>query len=106
TFIDYFEDLLLFITPQYNKIFILGDFNVDCLKDNRLDKCVGSYDFEQLINEPTRIIQNSSTLNDLIMCNNFQLVVNSGTINADLKSDHNLVHCVITCYTNKKWNPI
>ncbi|KAG5882509.1 hypothetical protein JTB14_033310 [Gonioctena quinquepunctata] len=51
------DESLSQIIPTVDEIICLGDMNVDLLKpDNVLSECFHAYDFEQIINEPTRPI--------------------------------------------------
>lgn len=98
TFFTCLEKLLKMITNKdKNKcITIGGDFNVDFLKESKLKRQLQNlmltYDFHQLVKEPTRVTKNSSTCLDLIFVNYY---------NTDLKvnvqefgfSDHKGVEC-------------
>ena len=50
------------------------------------------FGFEQIINEPTRVTENCSSIIDLILCNKPENIVKSGSICVGL-SDHNIIHC-------------
>ena len=90
--IEEFDNLLSLLVPQYNKIVILGDVNVNLLRlDNPLSICFDTHNFTQIINEPTRITEFTSTLLDPIFVNDNNMVKNQGTINVDIISDHRLV---------------
>ena len=58
-----------------HEIFLLDNFNVDFMPDananntNKLKDIFATYGLEQLINEPTRVTSNSSTLIDLCVTN-------------------------------------
>nr|CAH7717665.1 unnamed protein product [Callosobruchus chinensis]CAH7730660.1 unnamed protein product [Callosobruchus chinensis] len=94
--------MLSFFSPQYDNILILGDINIDLFNhENPLSNCLDSFNFTQLINEPTRVTLHSSTLLDPIFTNTPNKVVNSGTINADFVSDHKLVFCDIILKVRK-----
>ena len=59
--------------PKDSEVFILGDFNCNMLQNNRLtgqvnDLCKAR-GLNQLVDEPTRITETSSTLIDLILSN-------------------------------------
>lgn len=97
-FLEYLDNLLSYISPQYQNIVILGDLNVDQLHNNRVSQCMLSYDFQQLITEPTRITNTSQKIIDVIFINNSDLVVNSGIINADTISDHSAVYCELNMF--------
>nr|CAH7766594.1 unnamed protein product [Callosobruchus chinensis] len=64
------DDMLSFFSPQYDNILILGDINIDLFNhENPLSNCLDSFNFTQLINEPTRVTLHSSTLLDPIFTN-------------------------------------
>nr|CAH7767833.1 unnamed protein product [Callosobruchus chinensis] len=92
--INQIDNLISFFTPQYDNIILLGDVNIDMLDPtNVLSNCLDFYGFRQVIDEPTRITRFSSTLIDAIFVSNIDIVEKSGTLNADLISDHKLVFC-------------
>ncbi|RZC42395.1 hypothetical protein BDFB_014624, partial [Asbolus verrucosus] len=101
-FIESIDVFLSCITVRYDKILILGDVNIDHFNvRNPIFQSFAAYDFVQLINDPTRITQTSQKLIDVIYCNFPDMVLNSGTINADLIADHQLVYCTLNIKFNK-----
>ena len=69
--LDTFKNMLLRNKP----IFIFGDFNDDLLKvDNKMGRLVKNLKLEQLINQPTRITQSSTSLIDLMITNNKNMI--------------------------------
>lgn len=86
--------------PANSPLYILGDFNIDWLtpcKSNsitekiNLEQLCADYNFEQLINEPTRTTLKSSSCIDHIYTNTLK-TVESGIIHAGI-SDHDLIYC-------------
>ena len=79
-------------------IFIVGDLNCNMLKDNQdakvLKDLCSSLNLKQLINTPTRVTSQSSTLIDLIITSNTTLVVESGVLENQI-SDHFLIFTVL-----------
>ena len=97
-----------------NELYILGDFNIDLLfKGNcilnkthksknhftdfspeikKYNEFCSIYGFKQLINCPTRITCNTSTLIDHILTNAQDNISQSGVINTAI-SDHNMIYC-------------
>ena len=77
---------------------ILGDLNCNYLSDrnnmhlSQLKQLSSTYQFQQLINEPTRITPNSSTLIDIILSNEPSRILKSGVVHMGL-SDHSMVLC-------------
>ena len=94
--IDHMDDLLSYITPLYNDIMLLGDVNVDHAFDNIFAECMTSYNFSQIVSEPTRITQTTEKLIDVIYVNNTDIINHVGTINSDLISDHRTVFCELS----------
>nr|CAH7757999.1 unnamed protein product [Callosobruchus chinensis] len=90
--LDYTDNILSFITPQWDNIVVLGDFNVDQTYDNELNRSYISYDFQQQIDEPTRITP-SHTIIDLIFTNVYDQVHSSRTMDSNGISDHLVVFC-------------
>jgi hypothetical protein len=72
---------MLNVFPAFDEVICLGDFNVDFSKSpNLLERLFGGYNFLQLINEPTRITENSQILIDLIMVSNINFVTSTKII--------------------------
>lgn len=103
-FVEHLDDLLSQVAPIYDNIIILGDVNVDQNFDNPVANCMTSYDFAQLIHEPTRITSTTEKLIDVIFFNQPTLVKNTGTLNADLISDHKIIYCEI-CLSHQPRTP-
>ena len=85
------------------EVILLGDFNVNFLATKndafralkrKLLSLTSMYNLEQLIDKPTRITENSSTLIDLLFANNNHRIVSSGVLHVNL-SDHSLIYCVV-----------
>lgn len=75
-------------------VVILGDLNVNMFNlNNSISRCMDSHGFTQLIAEATRVAGTSATLIDPIFINNKDIVTNSGTVEADVLTDHKLVFC-------------
>ena len=78
---------------------ILGDLNCNYLSDrnnmhlSQLKQLSSTYQFQQLINEPTRITPNSSTLIDIFLSNEPSRILKSGVVHMGL-SDHSMVYAV------------
>ena len=101
------------LSPESTDIFILGDMNINILKNgvNFLERttCLNgstpietilkkyktfcsSFSLLQIINSPTRVTSNTSSLIDHILTNANDKISNSGVIDVGL-SDHQLVFC-------------
>lgn len=94
--ISTFDELLSHIVPINENIIMLGDVNINLFNlHNRLSICTESYGFKQIINEATRITDHTATLLDPIFVTENVIINSSGTVNADLISDHHLVYCKI-----------
>ena len=60
---------------------------------SQLKQLSSAYQFQQLINEPTTITPNSSTLIDIILSNEPSRILKSGVVHMGL-SDHSMVYAV------------
>ena len=89
--------------PTNADIVLLGDLNVNFQvgrsstqsnSKQNLVRLANTYHLEQLIVEPTRISESSSTLIDLLFVNNSHKIVDSGVIHLPI-SDHSIIVCVI-----------
>ena len=103
------------LLPETNDIFILGDFNINVLCNNKsiletnknvlvsnsttlsamskqyIDFC-STFFLKQIIKSPTRVTKSSSTLIDHILTNTNDKISKSGIIDIGL-SDHQLIYC-------------
>ena len=80
---------------SHNELIILGDFNKNwpshsCTNDRNLFRSVN---LTQLIKEPTRVDNRSSSLLDWILVTNPGRIIKSGVL-SDCFSDHNIIFCV------------
>lgn len=102
TFIPDLDNILSEVCPTSDILVCLGDFNVNFLNLNSpvLDT-FESYGLAQILDEPTRITDTSSTLIDPIFINKTELIDQSGTISCEGISDHNLVYIHLNLQTNK-----
>ena len=95
-----FSDTIESLSVENKEVLVLGDFssNFSAKKTTQPEckqmKCLfKSLSFSQLINSPTRIASESSTLIDLIATNNPQNIRSSGVLSSGL-NDHELIYCV------------
>ena len=96
------DNILSYIIPTSDEILCLGDININLFNiNNPLSSCFDSFNFTQVINEPTRITSTTSTLLDPIFVSNKDLVAEAGTVNADVISDHRLVLCKLNLKIKK-----
>jgi len=103
-----YEEFLAKNDGENKETIILGDFNCDHLNETSNDgntvllKVLNTiYGFEQLINEPTRTTQTSSTLIDLVLTNHPEKITKSGVVQLGI-SDHDLIYCVRKINRNLK----
>ena len=117
--IDFLKEItndFLKLLPETNDLFILGDFNINILHNNKsilecnknvicniddttissiskqyIDFC-STFALKQLIRYPTRVTSKSSTLIDHILTNAEDKISQSGIIDTGL-SDHQLIFC-------------
>lgn len=106
-FLDYFEEYCNEIILSGLFILIVGDFNIDLMKETtyskKIRKIVQDFGMKQLVNEPTRTTNSSSTLIDLIITNNFEI---SAKVFCTPKiSDHDIIGVCINklCKHNVKY---
>lgn len=102
--VDCLDNMLSIIAPSYDNVMVVGDINVNMfnLNNNPISQCFDAYNMTQIINEPTRITNNSSTLIDPIFLTNVDICSNSGTINTDQFTDHQSVFCEICFIVNRQ----
>lgn len=102
TFINDVDNILSYVCPTVDDVICVGDFNINFLNiENPVNSCFQSYNFTQLLNEPTRITSRTGTLIDPIMVTNTNFVNSSGTLPADNISDHRMVYCDINIVKNR-----
>ena len=88
---------IAYVTSKYQHCIILGDMNIDHLKPDASPlKFFNTYfsepfAFSQIIEEPTRITQTTSTLIDLILTSNSENVKAHGVVDTPGISDHCLI---------------
>lgn len=99
-FLSNFEDTVSDIFPRCNEVICGGDINIDMLDlSNRktllFTECFESFNFKQVINNPTRVTNSSSTLLDIILISNDLNYEKCGVKNVPNVSDHYLVFCTL-----------
>ena len=94
-----FEDVLQKLDSYHMEVDIIGDLNCnvaatspDCSTQKLLDIC-DSYQYSQLIDQPTRITQLKSSIIDLFLTNHPRNFSYSGVANIGI-SDHCLVYAI------------
>lgn len=80
---------------KHHELIILGDFNNNWLDRSSANdrNLFGSVNLTQLIMEPTRVDNRSSTLIDWILVTNPDRIIKSGVL-SDCLSDHSIIFCV------------
>ena len=100
--IDLFTEYSSFVEKcdcENKELILLGDMNCDYLKGpidphtRKLQFLSSVYQLEQLILEPTRVTDKSSTLIDLAFTNDTNNIAKSGVIHNGM-SDHNIIYIV------------
>jgi len=95
-FNELFEKSLITASTLCEEIIVLGDMNVNFL-DKSINKefktIVNNNGFKQLIKNPTRVTNTSSTLIDIILSNNEKNIQQTFTAALSL-SDHYMICCV------------
>lgn len=101
--IETLDNILSYLMPSYETVVVTGDVNINLFNlNNPLTQCFDAYGFSQVIDEPTRVTQFTSTLIDPIFVNDHTLVKNCGTLNADIITDHRFVFCEIIVDIHKR----
>ena len=113
------NELLSVIDESMLECIILGDLNADYLKKNvckALKDIITLHGYEQLIDIPTRVTEETNTCIDVILTNNKTTISDSGAFPLSM-SDHDIIGCVrkvhhvkyqyktITCRNYAKYDP-
>lgn len=86
------DSILSRVTPCFDEVFCMGDFNVNFFNlNNPMLNCFESYGFTQIIDEPTRVTETSATLIDPIFVTNSDKIISFGALDTDGISDHRMV---------------
>ena len=89
------HSLLEFIILNKDLVVIVGDFNIDLLKDCFFsNEMKSNFHLTQFITEPTRITKSSATLIDHVYASRRSMMSGSGVINFHL-SDHHATFCTL-----------
>ena len=89
------HSLLEFIISNKEPVVIVGDFNIDLLKDCSFsNEMKSNFHLTQFITEPTRIMKSSATLIDHVYASRRSMMLESGVINFHL-SDHHATFCTL-----------
>ena len=92
------HETLAFLTSRYAHTIIMGDFNVDHLKINTPalnflnSNVVEPFALTQVIEEPTRITEKTTTLIDLVLTGASENIKTTGVVDVPGISDHSLVY--------------
>ena len=108
-FIEEFSNSLSDLSHKKKVYYILGDFNINLHRDNRMNSAnlyinsILSHGAIPLITKQTRISNNSSTIIDHIITNDSKHELQSFIVKSDL-TDHYPIFCVINknSINNKK----
>ena len=99
---QFIDSLERFLSPlRYQKHLIVGDINNDILKpDSDFYTDIHQlYNYQNILNIPTRVSPSSSTCIDHILCNFDDFRINSGTLQTAI-SDHYGIFAVFENSTN------
>ncbi|XP_068738010.1 uncharacterized protein [Montipora capricornis] len=94
---SYFESLMGKIDAENVEFYVLGDLNCNLAAPqldhnaNLLSSIADVYSLQQLITDPTRCTESSSTLTDLVFTNRPDRIVCSGVSHVGI-SDHSLIY--------------
>ena len=88
---DYISDVIKEILLKDKPTFIFGDVNDDLLKPNaKLNNVIRDTKLHQIVDRPTRITENSSTLLDILITNNPNMLTNFDVVPCQI-ADHEIV---------------
>ena len=96
---DIFEECLNKAEDEYKDIYITGDINCNVMSNSpeshtsRLVNLIETHQLSQLINQPTRVTEETRTLIDLFITNSEESILHSGVYPLSI-SDHNLIYAV------------
>ena len=94
-----YEKLIEKLDYENKETILIGDFNCDWTgvkldkvkpQTNKLHEITQTYQFKQMIDQPTRVTTNSETIIDLAFTNKPELIIHSGVIHIGI-SDHSLI---------------
>ena len=97
---DWYENCIIDMDLENKESILMGDFNCDWSKlvinsaashTVRMATSANTYQFEQMIKEPTRVTAISRTLIDLAFCNKPEMITMSGVDHIGI-SDHSLIY--------------
>ena len=99
-FLESFSNSLLSLSNSKKVFYILGDFNINIMQENR-SKCANDYinlivrnGAAPIITIPTRVTATSYTLLDHIITNNMDQVISPAVIETDI-TDHYPILCTV-----------
>ena len=98
-YLDKLDAMFRKCNTLYDDVYILGDFNLDICKADKLRKVTGlanNSNMNQIINDYTRITETSKTKIDLIFVSKPEHILASGVHSLGL-SDHSLTYVVRKC---------
>ena len=91
----YLSKVFKAICLKNKPVFILGDFNDDLfIRGNNMIKVINNLSLKQVIDKPTRITPNSSTLLDLLITNKREMIVKSEVLPSPV-ADHEMITVVV-----------
>lgn len=97
--LEVLEDIFLNINMETDQVIIMGDLNVDLLKNNAATRYLKStleyMNLNQCIEEPTRITEQTESLIDIIAVSKNINIQDSGTKDMLNMTDHQLVYCTL-----------
>ena len=104
------HETLADVLCNYDNTFVFGDFNINLLEPEScaskflFNNIIDPFEFKQLVTEPTRVTETSSTVLDLILVSNPNSVKMVGTADFPGISDHSMVY--MACSIKKpKYKP-
>ena len=92
---SYLADVFKALCLRNKPIFIVGDLNDNLFNmGSNLNKIVNNLNLKQIIDKPTRIAHNSSTLLDVAITNNVDMIVYSNVLPSTI-ADHEMLSFIV-----------
>ena len=98
----YLSNVFRSILLRKKPVIIIGDINDDLLiRSNNISKVIRDLNLKQLIEKPTRLTNNSSTLLDVVITNRTNMIIKTD-VEPSTIADHELITIVINIRKSKQ----
>ena len=98
---SYLADVFKYVCLRNKPVFILGDLNDNqFVNGNNLCRIIKSLNLTQVVDKPTRITANSSTLLDVIITNSESMIIKSDVSPSPI-ADHETISSIVNFHKPK-----